>query len=161
MRIKSILASFEEVLAGAFLLVMVLIVIINVFLRYFSDLSIFWAEEVATICFVWGVFIGAAASYKHKMDIGIDFFLNKISERLRPIFRLLATSVLLLINGYIFAISIIFTGIAIDKPTAVLGVSSAVVNSALILAFGLISFHSLRFWWRDALALKSMTKINS
>jgi TRAP-type C4-dicarboxylate transport system permease small subunit len=41
--------------------------------------------------------------------------------------------------------SIVFTSIAWVKPTAVLGVSSAVVNSALIVGFGMITVHTLRF----------------
>ncbi len=59
--------------------------------------------------------------------------------------RLLVSFLLLLINGYIFYMSIVFTSIAWVKPTAVLGVSSAVVNSALIVGFGMITLHTLRF----------------
>ena len=72
---------FEEILCSVFLVTMIGLVIVNVFLRYLFNYSIFWAEEVATICFVWLVFIGASATYKHKMDIGIDILITKTPEQ--------------------------------------------------------------------------------
>lgn len=148
--LKKLISNFEEILCGAFLVTMIVIVIVNVFLRYLFNYSIFWAEEVATICFVWCVFVGASATYKHKMDMGIDLLVNKTPLKVANFIRLAVQLVLLALNGYIFYIAIIFTRIAWVKPTAVLGVSSAVMNSALIVGFGLITFHTIRFLYRDS-----------
>jgi TRAP-type C4-dicarboxylate transport system permease small subunit len=137
--------NLEEILCGFFLVAMVSLVIINVLLRFLFNYSITWAEEVSTICFVWSVFVGASAVYKHKMDIGIDVFVLRLPLQGQRYVRLIVRFLLLLINGYIFYMSIVFTSIAWVKPTAVLGVSSAVVNSALIVGFGMITVHTLRF----------------
>ena len=139
----------EEILCGCFLIAMISLVIVNVFLRYLFDYSIFWAEEVATICFVWCVFIGASATYKHKMDMGVDILIRKTPEKIEKAIRFIVRLILLTINAYIFYMAIVFTHIAWSKPTAVLGVSSAVVNSALIVGFGLITFHTIRFLIQD------------
>lgn len=141
--------NFEEIICGLFLVTMIVLVILNVFLRYLFSYSIFWAEEVATICFVWCVFIGASATYKHKMDIGIDLLVKKTPPAIENFIRFVVTLILLVLNGYIFYMAIVFTSIAWVKPTAVLGVSSAVVNSALIIGFGLITLHTIRFLYRD------------
>jgi TRAP-type C4-dicarboxylate transport system permease small subunit len=45
--------------------------------------------------------------------------------------------------------SVVFTSISWGKPTAVLGVSSAAFNAALIVSFGLITFHTLCFIKQD------------
>jgi TRAP-type C4-dicarboxylate transport system permease small subunit len=124
---------------------MVGLVILNVLLRFLFNYSITWAEEVSTICFVWSVFVGASAVYKHKMDIGIDVLVLRVPFPAQHYIRLLVSLLLLLINGYIFYMSIVFTSIAWIKPTAVLGVSSAIVNSALIVGFGMITFHTFGF----------------
>ena len=124
---------------------MIVLVLLNVFLRYLFNFSISWAEEVATICFVWCVFVGASATYKHKMDLGIDILVTKLPAQLEAAMRVLVRVVLLLLNGYIFYMAVVFTTIAWGKPTAVLGVSSAVFNLALVVGFGLISWHSIRF----------------
>jgi len=147
--VKGFFKHFEEILCSAFLITMISLVIINVFLRYLFNYSISWAEEVATICFVWCVFIGASATYKHKMDMGIDVLIRKAPPQVEKLIRFATDLVLLAINGYIFYMAIVFTNIAWVKPTAVLGVSSAVFNSALIVGFGLITLHTIRFLHRD------------
>ena len=139
------LKNLEEILCGFFLVTMVCLVIVNVLLRFLFNYSITWAEEVSTICFVWSVFVGASAVYKHKMDIGIDVLILRLPIQAQHYMRLLVSVLLLLINGYIFYMSIVFTSIAWIKPTAVLGLSSAVVNSALIVGFGMITAHTIRF----------------
>lgn len=141
--------NLEEILCGFFLVAMVGLVISNVLLRFIFNYSITWAEEVSTICFVWSVFVGASAVYKHKMDIGIDVLVLKLPLQGQRYVHLIVSFLLLLINGYIFYMSIVFTSIAWAKPTAVLGVSSAVVNSALIVGFGMITLHTLRFIRED------------
>ncbi len=148
-KIELFARNFEEILCGFFILTMVLIVICNVLLRYFFNHSIFWAEEVSTICFVWSVFVGASAVYKHRMDIGIDVLVNKTPVKIQKVIRTLVDILLLVINGYIFYMSVIFTKISYVKPTAVLGVSSAVVNSALVFGFGLMTLHTIRFIFLD------------
>jgi TRAP-type C4-dicarboxylate transport system permease small subunit len=154
--IKLFIKNFEEVICGIFIVAMVAIVITNVFLRYLFNYSLFWAEEVATICFVWAVFVGASATYKHKMDIGIDVLILKTPPRTQMIIRRLVNVLLLIINGYIFYLSMVFTRIAWMKPTAVLGITSGVVNSALIVGFGLITLHTLRFIWQDLQVRKTV-----
>ena len=153
--IKHRLTQLEEILCGVCLVSMVSLVIVNVLLRYLTGQSITWAEEVSTALFVWSVFIGASAVYKHKMDVGIDTLVLMLPQAGQHYFRVLTRLILLLINGYIFYMSIVFTHIAWDKPTAVLGVSSAIFNSALIVGFGLITCHTLVFLRQDIrLALK-------
>ena len=142
---KYYLSNLEEILCGFFLVSMVGLVIVNVLLRFLFSYSITWAEEVSTICFVWSVFVGASAVYKHKMDIGIDVLILTLPFSAQQYIRLFVSVLLLLINGYIFYMSIVFTSIAWEKPTAVLGVSSAIFNSALIVGFGMITFHTFGF----------------
>ena len=150
----SFISYFEEILCSLFILVMVVLVICNVFMRYIFDFSISWAEEVATICFVWCVFIGASAGYKHKMDVGITLVIDKLPSHLQPFISLLTRLLLLVLNAYIFYMAIVFTRIAWVKPTAVLGVSSAVFNLALVVGFGLITFYTLLFFYQDLIKFK-------
>lgn len=146
---KLLLKYLDEIVCGTALTIMITLVIVNVFSRYLLNYSITWAEEVATICFVWCVFTGASATYKHKFDMGIDFFVNKAPKRFAYFVTLFSSLILLVINGYIFVMAIMFTKIAWEKPTAVLGVSSAVFNTALVVGFGLVTFYTVRFLYRD------------
>ncbi len=151
---KTLLKYFDEIICGTALVTMITLVIINVFLRYLFSYTISWAEEVATICFVWCVFLGASATYKHKLDMGIDFFISRVPEKFSSTVKICTGLLLLVINGYIFVMAIIFTRIAWEKPTAVLGVSSSVVNSALIVGFGLVTLYTLQFLYRDVKSIE-------
>lgn len=51
-----ILGKLEEILSASFILITVILVIMNVIMRYLLNMGIFWTEEVATYCFVWSVF---------------------------------------------------------------------------------------------------------
>lgn len=148
-KIKYFLKHFEEILCGALLVIMITLVIINVLLRYVFNISISWSEEVATICFVWCVFVGASATYKHKLDMGIDLLVSKTPEHIACWLRLFTNFILLSINAYVFYMAIVFTNIAWAKPTAVLGISSAIFNLALVFGFGLITLYTLRFLYKD------------
>ena len=98
--------NFEEIICGFFLVLMVVLVICNVLLRYIFSYSIYWAEEIATISFVWLVFIGSSAVYKHKMDIGVDVLVKKMSEGKQHIAKFVIHFFMLLINGYVFYLAV-------------------------------------------------------
>lgn len=140
---KFLLKHFEEILASGFIAVTTALVLMNVFLRYFMETGLYWSEEVAASCFVWSVFLGSASVYRKGMHIGVDIFVNKLPKVLHHIVRLLVHIILLITNGYIFYLSIVFVSLSYEKPTAVLGVSSAWVSSALIAGFGLTTFYSV------------------
>ncbi len=142
---NKLLKNIEEILCGGFLIVMITVVIANVFMRYLFNSSIVWAEEVATICFVWAVFIGASATYKNKLDVGINALVEKTSPHIKKLIYKAVAVLMLIINSYIFYISIVFTSISFEKPMAVLGISSAVINSSLIVGFGFMTMHSIKF----------------
>ena len=62
---------------------------------------------------------------------------------MRNIVRILVDFVLLFTNGYLFYLSVVFVRLSYIKPTAVLGVSSAWVSSALIVGFALTTVYSV------------------
>ena len=141
--VKFLLNHFEEIAASIFIVITTAQVLTNVFLRYFMKTGLYWSEEVATSCFVWSVFLGSASAYRRGMHIGVDILVNKLPKVFRNIVKLLVHIVLLVTNGYIFYLSIVFVSLSYVKPTAVLGVSSAWVSSALIVGFGLTTFYSV------------------
>lgn len=155
---KFIFANLEEIICAVFLITMIALVITNVFLRYGANISISWVEEVATICFVWCVFVGASATYKRKLDMGIDFLLNLLPLQYKPFLSFITGCILLVINGYIFYMAIVFTYIAWEKPTPVLGISSAIFNLSLVVGFGLTTFYTVRFIYHDLTSLLSQER---
>ena len=142
--IKRKLQDFEVILSGFFLSVTILVVILNVILRYFFKGGLFWVEEVATTSFIWSVFIGAAAAYKYKMHIGIDLVTKIFPERGREFISIIINFLMVCINGYITYLSTILIRANTLKRTAVLDIPSIYVNLAITVGFGLITIHAVQ-----------------
>lgn len=56
----------DDLISCTFLSFTIIIVILNVGMRYFFNSPIKSAEEIATICFIWSVFVGGASCYRKK-----------------------------------------------------------------------------------------------
>ena len=152
---KTLIRNFDLVLAGFFLCITVLVVIVNVALRYLFHGGLFWAEEVATSSFIWSVFVGAAAAYRYKMHIGIDIVTKIGPQPWRAFIAVIIDSMMLIINGYIVYLSIFFIQSNKLKRTPVLDIPAFYVNLALTVGFALITVYALVFLYRDIRKLLS------
>lgn len=111
---------FEEVLAGAALLVVVAAVGWGVVTRYVTVQPSAWAAEVAGIAFSWLVFLGSAAGFKIGAHVSIDLLVRRIPRRLRRWSTALADACVL---GFLLALSVLALEFCIDAwsdPTPVL-----------------------------------------
>ena len=142
--VKLFLNNFELIFASLCVTTTTLLVLMNVFLRYFMNTGIYWSEEVATMCFVWCIFVGSASAYKNGAHLGVDLLVRKLPKVPRAIVKILVDILLILINGYILYLSIKFVSTSYQKPTAVLAISSAWVSSSLIVGFGLTTVYAIR-----------------
>ena len=161
---KKILQNFEVIISGVFLMITVSVVIINVILRYLFQGGLYWVEEVATTCFIWSVFIGAAAAYKYKMHIGIDIVTKLFKEKIREVISIIINFLMVIINGYILYLSILFIQSNSLKRTPVLDMPAMYVNMAITAGFGLITVHALQFLLKEIhafiISFKTDRKIN-
>ncbi|MFC0470912.1 TRAP transporter small permease [Halalkalibacter kiskunsagensis] len=63
---------------SVFLSTMVILVFLNVVLRYAFDSGITWSEELARYLFVWVVFLGAIVAFKDKSHLGVDLLIGAL-----------------------------------------------------------------------------------
>lgn len=147
--LKKILNNIEEIIASGFIIVTTVLVVINVFMRYFLKTGLYWSEEVATASFVWAVFIGAVAGYKKGKHIGVDILVNLLPSSIQKVVVIVVDLVLILLNGYMTYLAVVFISLSYIKPTAVLGISSAYISSALLVSFTWVTIYSVIFLVRD------------
>jgi TRAP-type C4-dicarboxylate transport system permease small subunit len=79
----------EELIGGIAFVAMTAIVVVNVVSRYVFNDPIPGADELATLCFTWAVFVGAAAGVRQRLHIGIEFIVNWFPPRGRAALGLL------------------------------------------------------------------------
>ena len=156
--VKKALYNFEIIFSSAFLIVTTVLVMVNVVFRYFLNLGIYWSEEVATGCFVWSVFLGAAAGYKLKIHVGVDMLVNMCPPTTKKIITIIVDCILLLINGYITYIAVIYLSLSYKKPTPVLNISTGYISSSILVSFALMTVYSIVFLIRDCKAPKELQK---
>lgn len=154
--IKKFFRNFEIIFSSIFLIITTSLVMINVVFRYFLNLGIFWSEEVATGCFVWSVFLGAAAGYKLQIHVGVDMLVNMCPPTTKKLITIIVDCILLLINGYITYIAIVYLRHSYTKPTPVLNISTAYISSSLFVSFALMTLYSIIFLIRDCKAPKEI-----
>jgi len=154
--VKKFFQNFEVIFSSGFLIVTTVLVMLNVILRYFFNMGLFWTEEVATSCFVWSVFLGAAAGYKIKMHVGVDMLVNMCRPTTKKIITIIVDCILLLINGYITYIAVIYLSLSYKKPTPVLNISTGYISSSILVSFALMTVYAIVFLIQDCKAPKEL-----
>ncbi|WP_249260936.1 TRAP transporter small permease [Virgibacillus pantothenticus] len=84
---------------------MVLVIFLQVIMRYVLGSSLSWSEELARYCFIWSVYIGISYGVKRKRHISVDVLLVMLKERGRLILTILTNCLFI-----IFAAIIIYYG---------------------------------------------------
>ena len=130
---KFILKNAEELIAAGFLIITTALVVLNIICRYFFNMGMVWSEEVATGCFVWSVFIGAIACFKRRGHVGVDIVVNMLPATLRRGIATLMDIILVVLNAYMFYLSVVFISKSYTKLTPVMGISSALLYLCCIL----------------------------
>ncbi|RBW68380.1 TRAP transporter small permease [Bacillus taeanensis] len=65
---------FEEYILVILSLLTVVVIFIQVVMRYLLDSSLVWSEELARYAFIWMVFIGVSYAVKKQRHITVDAF---------------------------------------------------------------------------------------
>ncbi|SOC41228.1 TRAP transporter small permease [Ureibacillus acetophenoni] len=81
----------EEVLAGVFFSVGILLIFYGVVMRYVMNDPQAWVEEVARYTIIWGVFLGFGLALKHNQHIQVDILYDKLNNTGKFIMNLIAT----------------------------------------------------------------------
>jgi TRAP-type C4-dicarboxylate transport system permease small subunit len=138
----------EEALAGACLAVVVIIVSVNVVLRYLFHDELTSASELATVLFVWIVMLGAGAAARERMHPSIQTLALLSRGRLRRAAGLLAgvATIGCLIPLIAFSWSFAFDQGA-SRFTGVLRLSYTWIYLALPVGFAFMLLRAAQATW--------------
>ena len=118
------------------MIVTIVLVVVNVITRKLFNYIIIWSEEVATSCFVYSVFIGAAYAYRKHQHVGVDLLVERLPAGARRVVHLITNALLVIINGYITVLSVQFIQSSWIKRMPITKLPSSAVSTALIIGFG-------------------------
>lgn len=147
---KSIIPSFEMVIASVSLVMMTGITAVQVFNRYVLQSSLDWSEELARYLFIWAVYVGC--SYATQMDRHLEVTILRTvfkGKFARPITILasiftFAFCMFATILGVKFVIFLASTG----QKTPALEINAYWVYLCMPVGLGFMGLRTLeRLWW--------------
>lgn len=141
---KEFLKKFELYIGSVFISITTLVVIMNVFTRYFLKFTYFWSEEIAVGCFVWTIFLGTAAAYREKGLIGVEAIIILLPKKIRDIVEFLTYLLLTILSGLMCLFSFTYVNSS-SKITAALEFSYGYINFAIVISFALMTLYSIIF----------------
>ncbi|MCC5910455.1 MAG: TRAP transporter small permease [Clostridiaceae bacterium] len=146
--------DFELYLGSFFLSITSIIVIVNVFTRYFLKFTYHWAEEIAVGAFVWTIFLGFANAYKSDDLIGVEALIKFLPKKARKIVEFITCIIVTILSSTMLYFSYLYVQ-GSTKITAALEISYSYIYTAIIVSFALITVYSIYY------AVKSFKKIFS
>jgi TRAP-type transport system small permease protein len=121
---------------------MALMVFANVVLRFLTDHSILWVEEVSRYLMIWLTFLGAGLVLRYGGHIGIDA-LQDAYPRAAPVIRAIIFLLLLGFFAFMVWIGIRYTTRTWAQTTPVMEIPVGIVYLAMPIGFSLLIVHLL------------------
>jgi TRAP-type C4-dicarboxylate transport system permease small subunit len=139
-RIDGVLIRANRWLVIVMLAAMALIVFANVALRFLTDQSILWVEEVSRYLMIWMTFLGAGLVLRYGGHIGIDTLQEKFPAQAAWIRALIFV---LLLGFFVFMvwIGLRYAGLTWGQTTPVLEIPVGAVYLAMPFGFALMIVH--------------------
>ena len=144
--------DFELYIGSIFLSITTVLVIMNVYTRYFLKFTYHWVDEIAVGAFVWVIFLGFANAYRNNDLIGVEVLMKLLPKKGRMIVDFITHIIVSILSGAMLFFSYKYV-IGSTKITAALEFSYKYINASIIVAFALITFYSLFY------AVKGFKKI--
>lgn len=162
---KFILGNLDAIITGTTLTLCVVLVNVNVIMRYFFKSPMRWSEEVVTSLFVWTVFIGSAFAYRKHAHLGVDIVVNLVHGKKKDVISLivavleLAVLIMLTVISAQYVYHLLYVR-GHFKPTVtdVLRIPKAWSGAAVPIGFGLSTIYSIWFLLTDHLHIIKVKK---
>lgn len=134
--------DFELYLGSIFLSVTTILVIVNVFTRYFLRFTFHWSEEIAVSAFVWTIFLGFSNAYRSNSLIGVEVLTNLVPEKGKNLVEFITSIIITVLSTIMFYFSFRYVS-GSTKITAALEISYKYVYSSIVIFFALITLYSI------------------
>lgn len=130
-----------DVLAAAFTLALVILVLANVVARYAFSTGLDWADELTRLAFMWVVFLGAFVALRRGAHLSLTALVDRLPLRARSIVLLVGELLAAAFLGYLVygSVGLLQQALEFDTRSPILGISVAwsylplTVSSALML----------------------------
>jgi TRAP-type transport system small permease protein len=149
---------FANATEGACLLLMVVLsvdVLLGVFSRYVLVQTFTWYDEIARICFVWVVFLGAAVGVKRQVHFRLHTLVNRLIPRGQHAAEALGLLVVMALAAVLIHQGWSLVQLGQFQQTPVMGLPKSWVYLAIPVGGALMILYALPLAWRALAGLLS------
>jgi TRAP-type transport system small permease protein len=132
------------------MLVLVVDVFLGVFSRYVLQATFQWYDEVARLCFVWMVFLGAASAVRRGAHFRLHLLIDRFGPRLRRATDLVVGLLVVAFGGVLVAGGLAMWPVARRQVSDSLELSMVWFYAALPIGGALMILFSVPQLWRLA-----------
>ena len=152
--VNSRICNGAIVAAGALLMAMTAIVLIQIIFRYLLNNSLIWTEEVAKTMMVWAAFLVAPWAYRVGANVSIEMFVDALPKKLRLLLHLMLNLLVIWIVVVFFIESFGFWQRGFSIRTASLPMQIGWFYTIVPFAFGAMLLVGVELLLRDILSLR-------
>ena len=132
------------------MVVLVADVFLGVWSRYVMQATFQWYDEVARLCFVWMVFLGAPSAVRRGAHFRLHLLIDRLGPRLRRATDLVVGLLVVVFGGVLVAGGVAMWPVARRQVTDSLELSMLWFYAALPVGGALMILFSLPQLWRMA-----------
>lgn len=99
--LTTILGNLDIVVAGAALIVLIVLTFAGVVMRYIVGQPFTWLEEVQLFCMVWIVFAAGGAAFRTQSHVAIEMVVEMFPESVQKIISYVIDVVVFLVIAYL------------------------------------------------------------
>lgn len=129
------LRFFDKLLAfvtASAMAAIVLIVFVNVALRYIVNTGLTWSEEIAVNLFVWVIFLGAVLAGLEGLHIKVDLLTKKLPKKMQKVFLVIASICVLFAMGVLIVGGVDVVRVTDKNISAATGIPFSYISAALV-----------------------------
>ena len=137
---------FDKILAFATASAMaaiVLVVFVNVVMRYALNTGLTWSEEVAVNLFVWVIFLGAVLAGLEGLHIKVDLLTSRLSRPVQKVFAVISCGCVLFAMGVLIVGGIDVVKVTDKNISAATGLPFSYISVALVVCAVCLFFITL------------------
>jgi TRAP-type C4-dicarboxylate transport system permease small subunit len=132
------------------MLVLVADVFLGVWSRYVLQATFQWYDEVARLCFVWMVFLGAASAVRRGAHFRLHLLIDRLGPRVRRVNDLVVGLLVVVFGGVLVAGGVAMWPVARRQVSDSLELSMVWFYGALPVGGALMILFSIPHLWRLA-----------
>lgn len=153
---------FAKFLSQMTVVIMVLTVLCQVFMRYFLRNPLVWGDELAKYSLAYMTFIGGAVALRNQQLASMDMLVSKISNKSKKIIFILvyALEICLLIFLLYYSTTLISQDFVKEQLSPALQVPVSWIYFCMPLGFSIMLIQVIMFLRQEIIEIKSMNRGN-